>query len=95
VKMVTPQDAARILYEGATLVDVRGPDEQPANASPAPATRRCPGRRKRSWRCTRTIRSVPLPQRRPHPGPRTPGNAARLAKAGACEAYMVWKAGWS
>lgn len=88
LKTISPQDAARLLREeGATLVDVREPDEH--------ARERIPGARNLPLS---RLDEAELAARRGGPvlfhcrsGARTAGNAARLAaKAGpACEAYAV------
>lgn len=86
MKTITPQDAARLLHEGATLVDVREPDEH--------ARERIPGARNLPLSRLEEA-ELAVHQGRPvlfhcRSGARTQGNAARLAaKAGACEAYVV------
>ncbi|WP_135467784.1 rhodanese-like domain-containing protein [Crenalkalicoccus roseus] len=86
LKTVTPEEAARMLREGATLVDVREPDEH--------ARERIPGARNLPLSRLEEA-ELAVQQGRPvlfhcRSGARTEGNAARLAaKAGGCEAYVV------
>lgn len=87
LKTIAPDEAARLLREeGATLLDVREPDEH--------ARQRIPGARNLPLSVLEEA-DVALHQGRPvvfhcRSGARTAGNAARLAaKAGACEAYVV------
>ena len=86
LKTVTPGEAARMLREGATLVDVREPDEH--------ARERIPGARNLPLSRLEEA-ELAVQQGRPvlfhcRSGARTEGNAARLAaKAGGCEAYVV------
>jgi rhodanese-related sulfurtransferase len=86
LQTITPDQAAQLLREGATLVDVREPDEH--------ARERIPGAR--NLPLSRLGEAAPtLPAGRPvlfhcRSGARTAGQAAQLAaKAGACEAYVV------
>ena len=87
LKTIAPAEAARLLRDqGATLVDVREPDEH--------ARARIPGARNLPLS---RLDEAELAVQEGHPvlfhcrsGARTAGNAARLAtKAGACEAYVV------
>ncbi|WP_372617210.1 rhodanese family protein [Falsiroseomonas sp.] len=87
LKTIAPADAARLLHEeGATLVDVREPDEH--------ARARIPGARNLPLS---RLEEAELAVHEGKPvlfhcrsGARTTGNAARLAaKAGGCEAYVV------
>jgi rhodanese-related sulfurtransferase len=87
LKTITPQDAARLLRdEGATLVDVREPDEH--------ARARIPGARNLPLS---RLEEAELAVHEGKPvlfhcrsGARTAGHAGRLAaKAGLCEAYVV------
>ncbi|WP_237214334.1 rhodanese family protein [Falsiroseomonas oryziterrae] len=86
LKSVSPEDAARMLREGATLVDVREPDEH--------ARTRIPGARNLPLSKLEEA-ELALHDGKPvlfhcRSGARTEGNAARLAsKAGACEAFVV------
>ncbi len=86
MKTITPQDAAALLRDGATLVDVREPDEH--------ARERIPGAR--SLPLSR-LEEAELAVHDGKPvlfhcrsGARTAGNAERLStKVGVCEAYIV------
>jgi rhodanese-related sulfurtransferase len=86
MKTITPQDAAALLRDGATLVDVREADEH--------ARQRIPGAR--SLPLSR-LEDGELAVYAGHPvlfhcrsGARTAGHADRLsAKAGLCEAYII------
>lgn len=86
LKTISAQDASRLLQEGATLVDIREPDEH--------ARERIPGARSLPLS---QLQEVGLTVTKGHPvlfhcrsGARTAGNADRLAeKAGNCEAFMV------
>jgi rhodanese-related sulfurtransferase len=86
MKTITPQDAAALLRDGATLVDVREADEH--------ARQRIPGAR--SLPLSR-LEDGELAVHASHPvlfhcrsGARTAGLADRLsAKAGLCEAYII------
>lgn len=86
LKTITPHQAAALLREGATLVDVREPDEH--------ARERIPGARNLPLS---RLEEAELAVREGKPvlfhcrtGARTAGNAGRLAaKAGLCEAYIV------
>ncbi len=87
LKTISPTEAARLLREeGATLVDVREPDEH--------ARERIPGARNLPLS---RLEEAELAVQHGRPvlfhcrsGARTEGNAGRLAaKAGACEAYLV------
>jgi rhodanese-related sulfurtransferase len=86
LKTVTPEEAARMLREGATLVDVREPDEH--------ARERIPGARNLPLSRLEEA-ELAVQQGRPvlfhcRSGARTEGHAQRLAaKAGGCEAYVV------
>lgn len=87
LKTITPEDAARMLRDdGATLVDVREPDEH--------ARQRIPGARNLPLSALEEA-ELALHQGRPvlfhcRSGARTAGHAARLAaKAGTVEAYVV------
>lgn len=86
LKTISPEDAARMLREGATLVDVREPDEH--------ARTRIPGARNLPLSKLEEA-ELALHDGKPvlfhcRSGARTEGNAARLAaKAGACEAFVV------
>ncbi|MDI3307858.1 MAG: rhodanese family protein [Acetobacteraceae bacterium] len=87
LKAITPAEAARLLREqGATLVDVREPDEH--------ARERIPGARNLPLSKLEEA-ELAVQQGKPvvfhcRSGARTQGNAARLAaKAGPCEAYVV------
>jgi rhodanese-related sulfurtransferase len=87
LKTITPADAARLLREeGATLVDVREPDEH--------ARERIPGARNLPLSRLEEA-EVALHQGRPvlfhcRSGARTTGHATRLAaKAGLVEAFVV------
>ena len=86
LKTITPQEAATMLREGATLVDIREPDEH--------ARARIPGAR--SMPLSRLDEAdLALHQGKPvlfhcRSGARTEGHAPRLAaKAGECEAFIV------
>ena len=86
MKTITPQDAVALLRDGATLVDVREPDEH--------ARERIPGAR--SLPLSRMQEEeLAVHDGKPvlfhcRSGARTAGNADRLsAKAGLCEAYLV------
>ena len=83
---ITPDQAAQMLREGATLVDVREPDEH--------ARERIPGAR--NLPLSRLAEAeLAVQAGRPvlfhcRSGARTAGQAAQLAaKAGGCEAYVV------
>jgi len=86
LKTITPAEAARLLRDGATLVDIREPDEQ--------ARERISGARNLPLS---RLESAELAMRDGEPvlfhcrsGARTQGNAARLAaKAGLREAYAI------
>lgn len=86
LKTISPEAAATLLREGATLVDVREPDEH--------ARERIPGARNLPLS---TLDEADLAVHGGKPvlfhcrsGARTQGNAQRLAaKAGLCEAYVV------
>jgi rhodanese-related sulfurtransferase len=86
LKTITPEEAARLLDRGATLVDVREPDEH--------ARARIPGARNLPLS---RLEEAELAVHAGQPvlfhcrsGARTQGHAGRLAaKAGACEAYVV------
>lgn len=87
LKTITPEDAARMLREdGATLVDVREPDEH--------ARQRIPGARNLPLSALEEA-EVALHAGKPvlfhcRSGARTEGHAARLAaKAGTVDAYVV------
>lgn len=87
LKTITPEAAARLLREdGATLVDVREPDEH-ARAR-IPGARNLPlSRLEEAELAVQGGRPVLFHCRS---GARTRGNAVRLAaKAGLCEAYVV------
>lgn len=86
LQAISPQEAARMLREGATLVDIREPDEH--------ARARIPGAA--SLPLSRLEEAeLAVHQGKPvlfhcRSGARTQGNAARLAaKAGLCEAFIV------
>jgi rhodanese-related sulfurtransferase len=86
LQAITPDQAARMLREGAALVDVREPDEH--------ARERIPGAR--NLPLSRLAEAeLDVPAGRPvlfhcRSGARTAGQAAQLAtKAGGCEAYVV------
>jgi rhodanese-related sulfurtransferase len=86
LKTITPEAAAALLHEGATLVDVREPDEH--------ARARIPGAR--NLPLSRLADAeLGAPPGRPvlfhcRSGARTEAHAAQLAeKAGGCEAYAV------
>lgn len=86
LQTITPDQAARMLREGAALVDVREPDEH--------ARERIPGAR--NLPLSRLAEAeLAVPAGRPvlfhcRSGARTAGQAAQLAaKAGGCEAYIV------
>lgn len=86
LKTITPDQAAQMLREGATLVDVREPDEH--------ARERIPGAR--NLPLSRLAEAeLAVQAGRPvlfhcRSGARTAGQAAQLAeKAGACEAFIV------
>lgn len=86
LQTISPQEAARMLRDGATLVDVREPDEH--------ARARIPGAL--SMPLSR-LEDAELAVHQGKPvlfhcrsGARTEGNALRLAaKAGLCEAFIV------
>ena len=86
LKTISAQDASRLLRDGATLVDVREPDEH--------ARERIPGAHSLPLS---QLQDVELTVAKGQPvlfhcrgGARTAGNADRLAqKAGNCEAYIV------
>ncbi len=86
LKTISPQEASRLLREGATLVDVREPDEH--------ARERIPGAHSLPLS---QLQEVELTVTKGHPvlfhcrsGARTAGNAGRLAeKAGDWEALIV------
>ena len=86
LKTITPEDAARLLREGATLVDVREPDEH--------TRERIPGARNLPLSRLEEA-ELALPAGQPvlfhcRSGARTQGNAQRLAaKAGLGQAYGV------
>jgi rhodanese-related sulfurtransferase len=87
LRTITPDEAARLLREeGATLIDVREPDEH--------ARERIPGARNLPLSKLEEA-ELALQGGKPvlfhcRSGARTQGNAARLAaKAGLCEAYAV------
>lgn len=86
VKTISAQDASRLLREGATLVDVREPDEH--------ARERIPGAQSLPLSQLKD-RRLTVTEGRPvlfhcRSGARTAGNADRLAeKAGNCEAFIV------
>lgn len=86
LQTITPDQAAQLLREGATLVDVREPDEHARERIPAA----------RNLPLSRLGQAAPaLPAGRPvlfhcRSGARTAGQAAQLAAAaGGCEAYIV------
>lgn len=86
LKTITPQEAARLLREGAPLIDVREPDEY--------AREHIPGAR--NLPLSRLEQAeLALPPNQPvlfhcRSGARTEGHAARLAaKAGPREGYIV------
>jgi rhodanese-related sulfurtransferase len=87
LRTITPAEAARLLREdGATLVDVREPDEH--------ARERIPGARNlplsRLEEAELAVQGGKPVLFHCRSGARTQGNAARLAaKAGLCEAYAV------
>lgn len=86
LQTITPDQAAQLLREGATLVDVREPDEH--------ARERIPGARNLPLS---RLADAELAVQAGRPvlfhcrsGARTAGQAAQLAaKAGGCEAYIV------
>lgn len=86
LKTISPQEAARLLRDGATLVDVREPDEH--------ARERIPGARSLPLS---QLKEAELSVAKGHPvlfhcrsGARTAGNVLRLAeKAGDWEALIV------
>lgn len=86
LKTITPEQAAQMLREGATLVDVREADEH--------ARERIPGARNLPLSKLEQA-ELALHEGRPvlfhcRSGARTAGKAAQLgAKAGACEAYVL------
>jgi rhodanese-related sulfurtransferase len=87
LKTITPEDAARLLREGgATLVDVREPDEHARER--IPSAQNLPLSKFE-------VAELAVQEGRPvlfhcRSGARTQGNAARLAaKAGLVEAYVV------
>jgi rhodanese-related sulfurtransferase len=86
LKTITPREAGQLLREGATLVDVREPDEH--------ARARIPGARNLPLSRLEEA-ELAVHQGKPvlfhcRSGARTAGNADRLAaKAGSCEAYIV------
>lgn len=86
MKTISPQDAAALLRDGATLVDVREPDEH-ARAR-IPGARNLPlSRLEEAELAVHDGKPVVFHCRS---GARTAGNADRLgAKAGLCEAYIV------
>lgn len=86
LKTITPDQAARMLREGATLMDVREPDEH--------ARERIPGARNlplsRLAEAELAVQSGQPVLFHCRSGARTAGHAAQLAdKAGGCEAYVV------
>lgn len=86
LKTVTPEEAARMLHEGATLVDVREPDEH-ARAR-IPGARNLPlSRLEEAEFAVHEGKPVLFHCRS---GARTEGHAGRLAaRAGTCEAFIV------
>ncbi len=86
LKTISAQEASRLLHEGATLVDVREPDEH--------ARERIPGAHSLPLSQLREV-ELNVAQGQPvlfhcRSGARTAGNAARLAeKAGEWEAFIV------
>jgi rhodanese-related sulfurtransferase len=86
LKTITPAEAARLLRDGATLVDVREPDEHARER--IPGARNLPLSRLEEAELAAQDGTSLLFHCRS--GARTQGNAARLAaKAGLCEAYVV------
>ena len=79
---ITPAEAKRLLDEGATLIDVRAPDEH--------ARERIPGARNHPVDHLTTLDErdrIAIFHCRS--GQRTAAHAAKLAAAAACEAYIV------
>ncbi|SHI70034.1 Rhodanese-related sulfurtransferase [Roseomonas rosea] len=95
MRTITPPEAARLMREGAMLVDIREPDEH--------ARERIPGARNLPLSRLEAA-ELAVQEGRPvlfhcRSGARTGANSQRLAaKAGLCEAYLVeggldgWKA---
>ena len=79
---ISPQDAKRMLDDGAILVDIREPDEHAREH--VPGARNTPLAR---------LDSLPADAKaivfHCRSGARTSGNAARLATAARCEAYIL------
>jgi rhodanese-related sulfurtransferase len=86
MKTITPQEAAALLRDGATLVDVREPDEHAREH--IPGARSLPlSRLEAAELAVHDGKPVVFHCRS---GARTTGNADRLtAKVGVCEAYIV------
>ena len=86
MKTITPKDAAVLLREGATLVDIREPDEHARNR--IAGARSLPlSRLEEAELAVQSGKPVIFHCRS---GARTAGNTDRLrAKVGLCEAYIV------
>ncbi len=79
---ITPAEAKRLLDDGATLIDIREPDEH--------ARERIPGARNHPVdRLTELDRRPQVAIFHCRSGQRTAVHASKLAAAAACEAYIV------
>lgn len=78
---ISPEDARRRIAEGAVLIDIREADEH--------ARVRIPGARSVPLARLDTIGDAPAVIFHCRSGMRTDANAARLAQAAQCEAYLL------
>lgn len=79
---VTPQEAKRLVDQGATLVDIRGPEER--------AREHIPGSQHGPLAQMTNFAGVKAPIIfHCHAGKRTAMNAARLKQAAGCDAYLL------
>jgi rhodanese-related sulfurtransferase len=79
---ISPAEAKRLMDQGATLIDIRGPDEY--------ARERIPGAENRPLdRLSRVTGGNGIAIFHCRSGQRTSMNAAKLAEAANCDAYIV------
>ncbi len=91
LKTISPAEAKKLVAQGATLIDVRGPDEH--------ARERISGASNKPLGELKTLGATPGPVIfHCKSGARTAANASNLASAAQCEAYILeggleaWKA---
>src|SRR5262245_8400070 len=78
---ISPAEAKRLIDQGAILIDIRGPDEY--------ARERIPGAENRPLDRLASIGRDGIAIFHCRSGQRTAMNAAKLAEAADCEAYIV------